>query len=676
MNRQYRSLSLRLSQDNRPASLDVDSRSLEVVCATENRVRVFDWERYEPIDEILLMSGCRIPENRQVPLLDTHSRYSTSSVIGSCRDLRVSNGELLGRSYFADDPGVESTWGKVRDGHITDVSVGYSIDEAAWVPDGELAIIDGRTYEGPVRLVTRWTIKELSVCPIGADEFAKARAEAQGAGREKPGQTPMAEGNPEPQIKDNAMDKRLRAFLEGRGLPTTATEDEAWEHFRKLDIQTTPADAADVVKQAITDERERFAEISAMGARFDCTELATEMISTGVTVDQARAKVLAHVEEQRRTAPAPEPGFRIATGADERDKFRSAAEDAILIRAGVARLVEKPAAGAHDLTGYSLREMARHALMLANQPVGGNVMEMLGRAMTTGDLPNILANVANKSLFAGYETAPETWATWCDTGSAPDFKANTIAMLGEADSLDQVTEEQPYRYGVMADAKETFTLATYGKLFAITRQTLINDDLGALTSVPMAHGEAAARKVGDLPYAVLTANAAMRDGVALFASGHGNVGTSANIGEGSIAEAIKLMKLQKDLQAKRRLNIRAEYLIAPVTLEGASEIFFSSTNFSAGAANTTAVGSTRINPYAGNRFTRVYDARLDDTSTAVWYLAGPKGKTITVFFLNGQQLPYMETRQGWSVDGVEYKVRIDAAAKAVDWKALVSNAGG
>jgi hypothetical protein len=137
------------------------------------------------------------------------------------------------------------------------------------------------------------------------------------------------------------------------------------------------------------------------------------------------------------------------------------------------------------------------------------------------------------------------------------------------------------------------------------------------------------------------------------------------------------MKLQRDLSGQRRLNITPQYVIAPVWAEGAAEIFFNSTVFSDGAANTTAVGSTRANIYGGTRFTRVYDARLDGAAgnQTAWYVAGPKGKTVRVVFLNGQQAPYMESRQGWSVDGVEFKVRIDAAAKAVDWKALVSNAG-
>ena len=169
---------------------------------------------------------------------------------------------------------------------------------------------------------------------------------------------------------------------------------------------------------------------------------------------------------------------------------------------------------------------------------------------------------------------------------------------------------------------------------------------------------------------MVTANSAMGDGTALFHANHGNLGTGAVISETTAAEAIKLMGLQKDLKGKRRLNISPQFFIAPKSVEGNAEIFFNSGQF---AGDNKA--ATRSNPYAGTKFTRVYEARLDDNSTTAWYMAARKGKTVKVFFLNGQKAPYMETKQGWSVDGVEFKVRIDAGAKAMDWKGLVKNAG-
>ena len=92
-------------------------------------------------------------------------------------------------------------------------------------------------------------------------------------------------------------------------------------------------------------------------------------------------------------------------------------------------------------------------------------------------------------------------------------------------------------------------------------------------------------------------------------------------------------------------------------------------------ATDSSFASTRNNIYSGNVLTRVYNSRLDDDDAAAWYLAAMKGKTVIVYFLNGQKQPYLETRPGWDVDGIELKVRIDAGAAAIDYRGLYMNDG-
>jgi len=660
-NLNYRTLPIRAAADGTPSTLDEDSRSVEVVGTTEDRVQVFDYARWEVIDEILLMSGCEMPGSRQVPLLDTHSRYDSYSVLGSYRDMLVDGDQLVGRSYFSTAPEAESPYTKMREGHLTDFSVGYLVIDSTWVADGEEKVIGGRTFEGPVSVVTRWRVKELSICPIGADERAKARTE---------------HNEPKSKQEKENMDEKLRKYLESRGLRADATEAEAWSYLEKLEIPKA-VDMPDVEKEraeAVRIERERITEIRAMcdGLEID---MADELISGGATLDSARKTVQDKLIEARKETKHRTP---MTHGEDEKDKFRTAATDAVLIRAGMS--VEKPVLGADDLAGYSLRELARHSLRIANLPTGGGVLEMVGRAMTTSDFPYLLANVANKSLFKGFETASETWRTWCDIGSVSDFKTNYLPRVSESSDLDEVPEDVEYKYGKRTEAQETYSVLTYGKIFPISRQCVINDDLNALTTIAAAHGEAVQRKLGDIAYAVLTANADMGDGAALFVSDHGNIASGGDVGApgiATLAAAILAMGTQKDLQGLRRLNISPEFFIAPKALEGVMRVFFKSEKYadSDTVATDSSLAATRANPYSGGYFTQVYEPRLDDTSSTAWYLAGPKGKTVKMFFLDGKQTPYMENRPGFTVDGFESKVRIDAGAKAVHWAALYYNAG-
>ena len=74
-----RSIHLRMDPaTGKPSTLDEATRSVEVIAATEAPASVWDWERWEIVREVLLMSGCRIPPSGQTTLLDTHSRDASA----------------------------------------------------------------------------------------------------------------------------------------------------------------------------------------------------------------------------------------------------------------------------------------------------------------------------------------------------------------------------------------------------------------------------------------------------------------------------------------------------------------------------------------------------------------------------------------------------------------------
>ncbi len=587
-----------------PATLNEEARTVEAVMSTEQPVKVWDWD-HGVVDEVLLMKGATYPE--QVPLLNDHDRWGVEKVLGSVSGIRTEEECMIGTVGFSKVQDAQDAFTKVAEGHLTDFSIGYIVTKSVFVPEGEAQTIEGKTFEGPVKVSTEWEVKELSITPMGADDQAKARH-----------------------------------FMEARNMPK-------------------PTENTPTKPEIIEQERTRTSEILGLGQEFDCITEAQDAIRSGVSVADFQKQVLHNVSEARKA-----PGFRVEMGDTDQEKFRHAAEDALLFRSGIS----EDAKESEDLASYNLRDMARECLRRSGIRPKGSPLEMIGRAMTSSDFPLILGNTANKSLLAGYDGEENTWKTWCGTGNASDFKTLSIVRPSEMADLDEIPEDDEYKYGSRDEAREQTQLATFGKLFKISRQAIINDDLGALTDIPRAHGEAASRKVSDVAYAVLTANSNMSDGVALFHATHKNLADPA--GSPSItglARAVAAMKVQKDIAGIRVLNIRPRFFIAPVALEGTCEQLFRST------LEGTQAKPSQINPYAGKYFTRVYDPRLDLDSVKAWYLAGPKGKTVTLFFLNGNQKPFMETKNGWNVDGVEYKVRIDVAGKAVDYRALQKNAG-
>ena len=157
-----------------------DDGGLRWTLTTEQPATVFDWDRWDFVDEILLMDGLVLPEIRQVPLLDSHNRNSVDDHLGSVIDIQNAKaGGFLavdGLVRFAADEKSQRTQQKVLDGHITDGSVGYRVTRSVWIPEGIEAAVKGRTFAGPLKISYEWALKEFSITPIGADTLAKVRS--------------------------------------------------------------------------------------------------------------------------------------------------------------------------------------------------------------------------------------------------------------------------------------------------------------------------------------------------------------------------------------------------------------------------------------------------------------------------------------------------------------------
>jgi hypothetical protein len=596
------------------------------VAATEKPVKVLSWER-GIVDEVILMSGVSFEGNlRQVPLLDAHSRYSQRAVLGSARGFTVQGDELHCEVCFSSTRDGSEAFTKVQEGHLTDFSVGYAVRESVWIPEGEKQIVGGKTFEGPVQVATKTLIRELSLVPIGADGSAKARAE----------------------------------------------HEEREENMNKLTEEQVRAEAVRV-------ERSRIAEIRGMCDRFHCESMVEPLVAEGRSVDEARRAVLEAVSARpitgRGFTPSDpyEPYGRVEVGREASEKRRDAIIDGFVLRAGI--VIEKPAAGANEYATCSFLDLARECLMAAGENVRGltpnQVMRMAlsQRAMVTADFPSLLAAVSGKVLRQAYEQVPDTWRPWCRVGAAKDFKEQSRPILSEMSDLDEIPEGTKYPHGDAIDGKEIFSLKTYGKIWSVTRQALINDDLGALTDTPRAWGASAKRKITALVYGCLTSNTNMSDGIPLFNVAHGNVGTGGAINEMTLSEARKLMRLQKGPAGLATLNVKPRFLIVPAAKETEAEKVLSSISLDDANSGVS-------NPFRG-KFEIVCEPLLDATDTTDWFMAADPASidTVEISFLSGEEGPYIESREGWNVDGLEVKCRLDVGVKALDWRGLFKNEG-
>lgn len=402
-------------------------------------------------------------------------------------------------------------------------------------------------------------------------------------------------------------------------------------------------------------------------------ELLTECLADiDCTVDMAKDKLLNALG--RDATPSNTANAHIYAGNG--NIVGDGIKQALMARAGYENRENDNA-----YNTYTLREMARASLVERGIGIAGqNLLQMVGLAFThsSSDFGNILLDVTNKSLLEGWDAAEETFHLWTKEGRLSDFKTSHRVGMGEFPALDKVREGAEYKYITTGDHGEPIALATYGNIFSITRQAIVNDDLSVLTSVPFKMGEAAKATIGDLVYAVLIKNPAMSDKKPVFHKDHGNL-VSADVSVEGFDEARQAMRLQraaagKDAAGKeqegRTLNIRPAFALVPVALETQATQTIKSASVKGADVNSGV--NNPIRDFA----TVIAEPRLDLHNPDEWYLTAAKGRdTIEVAYLDGITVPFIDQMEGFTTDGIATKVRIDAGVAPLDYRGMVKSTG-
>lgn len=433
-------------------------------------------------------------------------------------------------------------------------------------------------------------------------------------------------------------------------------------------LQTTPTEPVNQAPTAPVDNtaqvqaelNKRNADIKAVFAPFGSahSDLLVECLGDlSITAEQAKDKLLA------KLGAGTTPSAAVTPYADNGNIVGDSVKQSLLARAGI----DKDKANAKDnaYNAMTLRELARASLVDRGISVSGqNAMSMVGLAFThsSSDFGQILIDVAHKSLLKGWETAAENFDQFTSRGTLTDFRAAKRVGLGDFGHLPQVGEGEEYTYGTIGDEGASVALATYGQLFTITRQAILNDDMHLLTKIPEKMGQAARATIAKLVFALLTGNAKAQDGKALFDASHKNTITNAVLDLANIDKGIQLMNGFVNARGEP-LAIEPEFMLLPTSMYTRGLQLIKSASVEGADAN-----SGIINPLR-DIVTPVKSARLQAADEKSWYLINKEA--IEVSYLDGIDTPYMEQQQGFTVDGVSTKVRIDAGVNVIDYRGIV-----
>ncbi len=674
---------LRRSAELAPNTVDADARTVEVIWSAGARVRRASFFG-EPYDEELSLDPAHVRLDRLnagAPFLKVHEIDTLDAVIGSVvpGSARIENGRGIALVRISERADVEPIWRDIQAGHIRAVSIGYQVHRFdISKPDGQREL--WRAVD--------WTPFEISAVPVGADPAAGFRAKGEQHdcvlhrrdALTEQGASPMTDKTPAApadQTNETAATEETTMTDERTGAAETQAHAADTRNQPKSQTQGSASakpeapDTETVATRAREAERDRVSTIYDLAGRLNLERgFAEDLVKRGVSVDESRRLILDQVaakSDETRTFPHVSVPLG---GRDERITRRDAVANALLHRYSPTLFQLEDAA--RQYRGMTLLELARESLGNAGVNTRGlSRDEVATRALhSTSDFPEILSAVTNKTLRQAYEAYPRTFTLFCRQVLATDFKAMHRVQLGEAPQLLEVGESGEFKRGTLGESKESYKVKTYGRVVAITRQTLINDDLDAFTRIPAMYGNSIAQLESDVVWGIITANPAMADGTALFHANHKNLaGTGAALDVGSVGAARAAMAKQTGLDKKTVLNIRPAFLIVPAALELKAEQLV--------AQNLVPAQSGNVVPQSIRTLAPISEPRLDAASETAWYLAASPNQidTIEYAYLEGQQGAYIETRNGFDVDGVEIKCRLDFGAKAIDWRGLYKNPG-
>ncbi|GGX53034.1 prohead protease/major capsid protein fusion protein [Undibacterium squillarum] len=642
---------------------NAETRTFDVRWIAKSQVPRYDYLRERRyIEELSTDAGaCRMAtlESGNAPFLNNHNSYDVSAVMGVIQSATSPDKGGAATIRMSNRDGVTDIFNDIKDGILRQVSVGARVYKLLMIEPGA---------EGNKDWIYRaidWEPYEISLVPIGADPDAVVRKDDVFQGCEIKVVRSIHNSNTNTNSGSDSMEVAQQ----------TQTQAAEPENNVTRAVQTQPTPAQD---QNILRERQRIADITEVvrsAGVADADALTRGFIDSGVSAETVRAEMFNRMVQRSAAAAVTQPQStpRITTVQDETDVRRTAIQNALEHRIN-------PAAQLTDAgriyRGMSLREICRASLEaqgistagLDQREFTGIALGLVNRAGTPSDLPTIFGGVINRTLRRGYTNAPKTFTQWARKGTLSDFRDMNRAAFDAALKFETIAPGGEYKRGMLTEGKETLRLATYGKKVVVTRQMIINDDLDALSRLPVLMGRAAAEMEADIVYSCLTGNAPMADGIPLFDDQHKNVGTSAVISVASLSEGRKLLRTQTGPDGTVQ-NLTPKFLLVPAALETAAIQFCSSQLIAAKAIDT--------NPFNGI-LTPIVEARLDGKSSKAWYLLGDNEMldTVEYCYLDGEEGLYTEQGIDPENDSMFVKARLDFVAKALDYRNMVMNAGG
>jgi hypothetical protein len=689
------------------------------VIATETPVMVYREDRGW-VSQVLLMEGVRFRnDKRKLPIVDSHRPDSVGNVFGSIRNIVIEGDQLIGVPEFASDEQAQVIATRYNEGHLNDFSIEAVPIERQIVREGQTYTTPrGQVIEGPAEIVLQWEPHNASICVTGADPNSTVRRSYMD------------------QERVERMDESLMATLKGLGLPEGMTDPmqiivylagkaagqassdaapmgqvESMAGMEKepeeaMRAETPPAEdtekkvEAEVARQLkAADDRRKTIVAHCRLAKLERSFADSLVDDPNLTVQDAQERIIRKMASQPLGGAVEGSSFSVTES--EHDKFMAQASAGLVQRCFQGQIKHQKAPdvqGAEHFRNLGLYRLAEACVRrMGVNPEHHNKGDIVRIAMghpgivgrlnirrssdvyhTSGSFSSLLLDAANKTLTASYVEAPYTWDQWVrQAQSVDDFKNINRMSLGESPNLEVIPEGKPYPEGKVVDQRKSYKVEKYGKEFTVTWETVINDDLDALSRIPAMHGSAARRTQEKAIYDVFLSNPTMPDGVSLFSASHAS-GTNLSGGAGAPAKAtldkaFEVMGKQKGLSSDVFLGLTPSILLVPLAYAGTALELVNSTASVESEKNS---GVSNLYGRGGARQLRVVASPyLDANSGTNWYAIADNSliDTVEITFLSGEESPVLESDYNIRNDSYIYTVRQSFAAAVIEHRGIFAN---
>ena len=575
-------------------------------------------------------------------------------------------------------------------------SLGAAVKKVVFVPEGKTAAANGKEFAGPVYMVRQAKLGEVSFVALGADDATTAKVEA--------GRIPVIEGNSNMEVMTMDFEK----WVEAKGFVLADLSEDQTANLKAMyeaemnaagkpdgepvkPVEGKPSAAEAVIQareeaqSAVRTERERVSAIQEIcGGEFPRIE--RDAIRLGWSVEDTSQKVLKAMRENR-----PQADVHIVTRSDKGSAFTARSLEASLcLRARIPEETLVKEYGEQIVeSAYANREISLQALLAECAEMEGRTIprtfgnDTIRAAFSTVSLPGILNNVANKKLLRAFESQAIVATRICSEGELNDFKESERYRLTDVGDLEPVAPDGELKHGGLKEDKATNQLGTFGKIFALTREMIYNDDLAAFMKVPEGMGARAGRKVDQLFFTRLLGNPVQGDGKTLFHTDHKNWrdGADTALSGDSLALAIQLFLDQTDADGQP-INVSPKFLLVPTALKmTARELLNSVTFFATGSSNKARIPTYNAladedievvtSPYLSN-------ANYPGSSVKAWYLFADPAvvDTFEIGYLKGRRIPLVEQGEtDFDTLGVKFRVIFDLGVREQDYRGMTKFKG-